>query len=232
MRVGRRGAVGLAAASVLAAVAAAGLPFAKAEVPFPGPTGGDAYDYTRLHITNGSCDDVPLGAAHPPGSDLPAGFDCRESFKLSDYTAGAADPDFDPLVATNPQELFGRRGPGTNLAWEVTTGRPDVVIAVMDSGIRWDENRENLVEKFFLNPGELPVPGTDHVGGDARSHDANGDGVFNVTDYAADPRAVDDPDDDNELVDPGRPHPGVQRRRRRRRQRLRRRHLRLGLLRG
>ena len=64
----------------------------------------------QLHITNGSCDGVPPGQAHPPGSDLPAGFDCRESFKLSDYTAVPGDADYDPLVANNPQELFGVAG--------------------------------------------------------------------------------------------------------------------------
>ena len=76
----------------------------------------------------------------------------------------------------------------------------------MDSGIRWDEDRQNLVEKYYLNRGELPVPGSE--GGAATpAHDANGDGVFNVTDYAGDPRAVDDPDDDNDARRPGRPHP-------------------------
>ena len=62
------------------------------------------------------------------------------SWKLSDYASKPGDADYDPLVNLNPQEFLGVRGPGTNRAWEITTGRPDTVIAVMDSGIRWDEN--------------------------------------------------------------------------------------------
>ncbi|MGH9138477.1 MAG: S8 family serine peptidase, partial [Acidimicrobiales bacterium] len=166
-------------------------------VPFPEPPpGADPYDYTQLHITNGSCDGVAPGQRVPPGSDLPASFDCRDTHKLSDYAAVPGDPDYDPLVALNPQELHGVRGSATNRAWEITTGRPDVVIAVLDSGIRWDEDRPNLVDKFFLNTGELPPP----PGGE---YDANRDGRVSVSDYATDVRAVDDPDDDNDLLDPG-----------------------------
>ena len=67
-------------------------------------------------------------------------------------------------------------------AWEVTLGDPRVVIAVLDSGIRWNER--DLVNKFYLNRGELPVP--DAACGTAAGSDpwdVNGDGVFNVQDY-------------------------------------------------
>jgi len=67
-------------------------------------------------------------------------------------------------------------------AWIRTTGDRRVIIAVLDSGIRWRER--DLVNKYFLNRGELPVPeaacGT-APGSDA--WDANGDGLFNVQDY-------------------------------------------------
>jgi hypothetical protein len=60
--------------------------------------------------------------------------------------------------------------------WESTTGRPDVRIAVLDSGIRWDE--ADLGRKVALNPGELPVaPG-------CASQDCNGDGALSVDDFA------------------------------------------------
>src|SRR5581483_4490301 len=82
-------------------------PGARATVPFP-QTGGDPYDYTRLHITNGSC---AFAAGEtgptPAGTDLPKGFDCRADSKLTDYAAQPGDSDYDPLVATNPQELMG-----------------------------------------------------------------------------------------------------------------------------
>jgi len=47
-------------------------------------------------------------------------------------------------------------GARTDLAWKRTTGRWDVPIAIVDSGAYWD--RPDVVEKLWLNPGELPVP--------------------------------------------------------------------------
>jgi hypothetical protein len=64
-------------------------------------------------------------------------------------------------------------------AWQVTTGRPDVVLAILDSGILW-EDRE-AANKIALNTGELPYPP-----GCSR-YDCNQDGVVNVQDYAAVP---------------------------------------------
>jgi hypothetical protein len=60
--------------------------------------------------------------------------------------------------------------------WQETTGRPDVVIAVLDSGIKWDDR--DLARKVALNPGELPVPPG------CASQDCNGDGVVTVDDFA------------------------------------------------
>lgn len=157
--------------------------------PFPGggATGADVYDYTRLHINNGSC---PPG----PGSDLPKGFDCKTSYKLTDYAPQPGDSDYDPMTENNPQELFGVKGPGTNHAWEVSTGRPDTVITVMDSGILW--NTPELANKVHLNLGELPVPCTVASCTTRRAstlpdYDVNHDGVFNIQDYAHDPRVTD-----------------------------------------
>ena len=189
---------GAAATSLLAAATV--LP-ASAEFPFGGD-GSDPGDYTRLHIDNGSCDGVAPGEKHPPDSDLPDSFECRGHWKLSDYRSLPGEPDYDPLVNENPQELMGVRGPGTNLAWEVTTGRPDTVIAVTDSGIRWDEPRADLMNKFYLNRGELPEP----TGPDGTTtpgvYDVNADGVFNVADYADDPR-VDGTLSGSPMLDPG-----------------------------
>ena len=41
-------------------------------------------------------------------------------------------------------------------AWRTTTGRFDVVLAFVDSGIEWEN--EDLVRKVLLNTGELPLP--------------------------------------------------------------------------
>src|SRR5688572_951058 len=69
-------------------------------------------------------------------------------------------PSGNPLVDGNPQELFGIMGPCTTEAWETTTGRPDVTIAILDSGIIWPRhaNDTDLARKTFINRGELPVP--------------------------------------------------------------------------
>ena len=166
---------------------------AGATFPYPG-SAGDPYDYTRLHIRNGACMPLAAGQATPPGTDLPKGFDCRNNTKLTDYAPQPGDPDYDPLVENNPQELFGVKGAGTNRAWEITTGRPDTIIAITDSGIIW--SKPELQNKVHLNFGELPIPCKASPCTTARSsnwkdYDVNHDGVFNVQDYVNDPRVHD-----------------------------------------
>ena len=96
-------------------------------------------------------------------------------------------------------------------AWEASTGRPDVMIDVLDSGIKWNDAAamSDLRAKIHLNQGELPaprhdlsaalVPGlncaqfTGATGGDFNPHggyDVNRDGVFNTLDYACDSRVA------------------------------------------
>src|SRR5262245_27451756 len=87
-------------------------------------------------------------------------------------------------VRNNPQELYGVMGASVDKAWKISTGRPDVVIAILDSGIRWD-NQPDLYKKLYLNRGELPLPSG------ATDYDADHNGVFNIADYANDPRVYD-----------------------------------------
>ncbi|MFL5886664.1 MAG: S8 family serine peptidase, partial [Thermoleophilaceae bacterium] len=95
----------------------------------------------------------------------------------------------------------------TPTAWETTTGRPDVTIAVLDSGIKWNDHNAmvDLRRKVRLNKGELPFPEvTGSCPGysqDGSTWDVNDDGVFNVDDYACDPR-VDKSHGDPALLDP------------------------------
>ncbi|MFN3477281.1 MAG: S8 family serine peptidase, partial [Candidatus Methylomirabilales bacterium] len=90
-------------------------------------------------------------------------------------------------------------GISADLAWRTTTGRKDVMIAVLDSGIDWGER--DLVNQFSLNKGELPEP--QNAGGHSTPgvFDINGDGVFNLQDYANDPRVFDA--NENGILDPG-----------------------------
>jgi hypothetical protein len=70
-------------------------------------------------------------------------------------------------------------------AWKLERGRPGVAVAILDTGIKW--NHEELRTQVRLNEGELPKPSEEGAtcpsqGSDP--YDCNGDGVFNVEDYA------------------------------------------------
>lgn len=66
----------------------------------------------------------------------------------------------------------------------VTVGDPNVVVAILDTGIRWQDSE--LRTKVHLNSGELPLP--QNGASTCATDDCNGDGVFNVVDFANDPR--------------------------------------------
>jgi subtilisin family serine protease len=80
-------------------------------------------------------------------------------------------------------------GISADLAWQVTTGRPDTLVAILDSGVNYDH--EDLRNKIWLNRGELPVPLGACAPPPGDPWDCNGDGVFDVRDYATDPRVSD-----------------------------------------
>ncbi len=88
-------------------------------------------------------------------------------------------------------------------AWKYSTGDPDTVVAILDTGIRW-QDRE-LLEKVHLNEAELPQPAADRAARRRRSAvqqldgrlRRNGDGAFNVRDFACD-SGVDAADGDTE----------------------------------
>ncbi|MBK8691993.1 MAG: VCBS repeat-containing protein [Deltaproteobacteria bacterium] len=73
-------------------------------------------------------------------------------------------------------------GNNTDRAWAISTGDPRVLIAVLDSGINWDN--DDIVNKIALNTAELPLPEG------ATSYDSNGDGVVNIVDYLRDSRVT------------------------------------------
>lgn len=145
---------------------------AGAEFPYPPCSGcGDPADY-QAYMFN------PV--VSPPV--IPAEIDPLD-FRVSSLV--------DPALPATPEELFGVAGMSVDLAWQLTTGRPDVVIGVLDSGIVYDTD---LANKAVLNTGELPLPQG------SASYDANGDGLVNVQDYALDSRVADV--DGNGLIDP------------------------------
>ncbi|MFN7146527.1 MAG: S8 family serine peptidase, partial [Myxococcota bacterium] len=78
-------------------------------------------------------------------------------------------------------------------AFLVTTGRTDVLLAVLDSGFDWRDR--SYVNKIALNAGELPLPELAD-GSVSTTHDVDGNGFVNVQDYAADARVAIDAGND------------------------------------
>ena len=75
-------------------------------------------------------------------------------------------------------------GVSADRAWKRSIGDPEVQVAILDTGIRW--NNRSLRKKVALNAGELPPP--QKAGGAECDDDCNADGAFDVDDFAADPR--------------------------------------------
>ena len=195
-----RAAQAFLATAVLGLALLAGAGQALAAFPYTRPT-GDAKDYTDLYLTTQAPNDI-----------------CGDGnqFKF----ASSPDPS-NTIVNASPVELNGVRGAhvfdgtpptgcdgtpptaasSTPFAWQTTLGRPDVTIAVLDSGIKWNDAGAmgDLRHKVRLNRGELPVPnhgeaspldGSTPCSSFVSAYDANQDGVFNQTDYACDSRVA------------------------------------------
>ena len=149
----------------------------RAEMPYPSnprPCSGPQNDPPCIAATDFSRY-LFLPTASP--LTLPDDFG-SDNWKLTSATTG------EPAIDGSAQELYGVKGASVDLAWQVTTGRPDVVIAVLDSGIEWADPQPDLINKFYLNRGELPVPEGSTNASDP--YDRNGDGAFTIKDYLAD----------------------------------------------
>lgn len=84
-----------------------------------------------------------------------------------------------------PEELAIGSGNRNDRAWRISTGRWDALLAAGDSG--FDFPRDRTRNKFYLNRDELPQP--QHAdGGLVEDWDLDGNGLFNVQDYAEDAR--------------------------------------------
>ena len=105
--------------------------------------------------------------------------DLKEKWYLIDWVPEIAKE------SVREVELSYGSGNGVNPAWAHSTGRFDVTVGIMDSGIKWEKG--DLRYKYFLNRAELPIPQLED-GSEAEDYDANGDGVFNLRDYKEDPR--------------------------------------------
>jgi hypothetical protein len=70
-------------------------------------------------------------------------------------------------------------------AWKAERGRPESVVAILDTGIDW--SARGLRDQIHLNTGELPYPQRSD-GSSCGAYDCNGDGVVNVEDFSGDSR--------------------------------------------
>jgi hypothetical protein len=156
---------------------------ASASMPWPAAPAPGRYDYENYLRSNTTPND----------------------YSASDYKITSAT---DPSTGLTAQELGGVEGASLDKAWQVSTGRPDIHIAVLDSGIMWnDGSRMNdLRNKITLNWAELPPPQLANgvsactgvqlpprtqklaTPGFPTCYDVDQSGAFTVDDYAQDPR--------------------------------------------
>jgi len=92
------------------------------------------------------------------------------------------------VTVQDAQEQVLGSGIGADLAWAITAGRTDVTIAVLDSGIQWDDG--SVRRKVALNREELPEPAIGEGPGIRGRWDTDGDGVLTVDDYRWDLRVL------------------------------------------
>ncbi len=142
----------------------------------------------RTHVAHAAWPPAP-DADMRDKSNWPNDFKGRWNYisHFGDRPANA--PALDPF-----DQKLGAAGMSIDRAWTLTVGKPQVRIAVIDSGIEWDN--PDLVNKGYLNAAELKgdkqpkKAGGVACGGDGdlAGYDCNGDGVFSVADYADDDR--------------------------------------------
>ena len=94
-----------------------------------------------------------------------------------------------PCWATNATDPDSAAGVDITGAWaQGNFGRPDVRIAYIEGGVNYsNDGIKDALDNIYLNKGELPYPEGPN-GHDLGTYDFNGDGHFDIRDYAEDPR--------------------------------------------
>ncbi|HEU4979087.1 MAG TPA: hypothetical protein VFT42_09360, partial [Solirubrobacteraceae bacterium] len=126
---------------------------------------------------------LALAAPAVARADYPNDFNPTNDWEFTGPAEGL--PSWAPL-ARDPDNSSGVNLTG---AWaQGNVGRPDVLIAYIEGGVNYDSDGiKDGLDQIYLNKGELPLP--ERADGTAYpSYDANGDGHFDIRDYAQDPR--------------------------------------------
>lgn len=113
----------------------------------------------------------------PEGMSVSQG---RERYAASEFVAHAERHALRyPLLTPNDPQYGGQWAPprlGLPQSWDVSTGRPRVIVAVIDTGV--DYNHPDLTDNIWTNPGEIPANGRDDDGNgyvdDVRGWDFSG----------------------------------------------------------
>ena len=170
--------------------------------------------------------DLPLLAARPAaGQEAQALRDRINQLRQSGQFE-QVEPDYVRKLSSSPADTFfldgslwglrnygqlgGVRGADINVtnAWDITVGSTNVIVAVLDSGIRY--THLDLASQMWRNPGEIPGDGIDNDG------DGFVDNVFGINALTG----SGDPNDDNghgthvagtigAAANNGQPHVGV-----------------------
>ncbi len=129
---------------------------------------------------------------------LPAGTSVSEATRRYKALAGveAVQPNFYYQLLATPNDpqftssgMYGLGKISAPLAWDLTTGSPEVVVANIDTGMRY--THEDLAANAWINPGEIPgngideddngfvddIYGADFFYGDANPWDEHGHGT-------------------------------------------------------
>jgi subtilase family protein len=212
---------GRAQKAALATLALALLVAAPALGAFPGspPTAPPGAITTQESPRANAPNDPDFDPCEPMSADNPDGGSCSsywsEQFGLFGFRPDSAkDILMQPLQYPDCSQLDDQgkdanqkkgdpqcsqiSGVRADSAWKFSAGSPDVAVAILDTGIRW-QDRE-LVNQIHLNRDELPkpdhsladvdalapLPAGKHCNQFTDDYDANGDGAFNVADYACD----------------------------------------------
>src|SRR5436190_9698170 len=132
---------------------------AAAQADFPYAPGGDSHDPSTFKLAPGVApnDFSETGdwefTATPENSPLSATVNNKQD-ELCGIRGGS-------IVDTETTQPTGcKSGDPVHTAWQVTTGRPDVTIAVLDSGIKWNDQgaMTDLRVKVRLDAREFPAP--------------------------------------------------------------------------
>ena len=103
------------------------------------------------------------------------GFPSERTRTTAFYKEG---PNANPTLVPPTPQVSGFNAAG---AWKLTRGKPEVSVAILDTGINWES--QGVRNKVALNAKELPTP---------RNGDADGNRILSVDDFAdeADVRAI------------------------------------------